>query len=53
MNEAVVLLILAAIALGVTAVVFTLRIGWVVTEALVGLVRHELLMRPKERYYRM
>lgn len=53
MNAAIVVLILAAIALGVLAVVFTLRMGWTVTEALVGLIRHEMLMRPKERYYRM
>lgn len=53
MNAAIVLMILAAIALCVLAVTFTLRMGWFVTETLVGLIRHEMLMRPKERYYRM
>lgn len=53
MNAAIVLLILAAIALCVTAVVFTLHMGWAALEALVGFIRHEMLMRPKERYYRM
>ena len=53
MNAAIVLLILAAIALCVVFAVCILRMGWTVTEALVGLIRHEMLMRPKERYYRM
>lgn len=53
MNAAIVVLILSVIALCVAAVVFTLRMGWVATEALVGFIRHEMLMRPKERYYRM
>lgn len=53
MSAAIVLLILAAIALCVAAVVFTLHMGWVALEALVDLIRHEMLMRPKGRYYRM
>jgi len=53
MNAAIVVLILAAIALCVLVVAFTLRMGWTVTEALVGFIRHEMLMRPQSRYYRM
>lgn len=44
---------LSAICLTVIFVAFTLRMGWTVMEALASLIRHEMLMRPKERYYRM
>lgn len=53
MNAAIVLLILAVIGLFVCGAFFILDMGRTVLEALVGLVRHEMLMRPKERYYRM
>lgn len=53
MNAAIVVLILAIIGLGVLGGFFVLRMGWTVTEALVAFVRHEMMMRPKERYYRM
>lgn len=53
MNEAVVLLILAVIALFVFGAFFVLDLWWTALEALVGFIRHEMLMKPKTRYYRM
>lgn len=53
MNAAIVVLILAVIGLFVFGAFFILNMGWTVLEALVGFIRHEMLMRPKERYYRM
>ena len=53
MNAAIVILVLAVIGLGVFGACFALNLGWTVLEALVGFIRHEMLMRPKERYYRM
>lgn len=53
MNAAIVVLILAIIGLFVFGAFFILDLWWTVLEKLVGLVRHEMLMRPKERYYRM
>ena len=53
MNAAIVILILSVISLGVFGAYFALGLGCSVLEALVGFIRHEMLMRPKERYYRM
>lgn len=53
MNAAIVLLILAVIGLFMFSAFFILDLWWTVLEKLVGLIRHEMLMRPKERYYRM
>lgn len=53
MNAAIVVLILAIIGLGVWAVFFGLHLGWKALEAVVGIVRHEMMMKPRERYYRM
>lgn len=53
MNAAIVVMILAIIGLGVWAVFFVLRMGWMATEKVVAFVQHEKMMKPRERYYRM
>ena len=53
MNAAIVILILAIIGLGVWAGYFILHMGWMATEAIVAFFRHEMMMKPRERYYRM
>ena len=53
MNAAIVILVLAVISLCVAGAFFTLNLGWTALEALVRFIRHELLMRPQTRYYRM
>ena len=53
MNAAIVVLFLAVLGLGVAGGCFFLFLGWKALEWLVGFVQHELMMRPRERYYRM
>jgi hypothetical protein len=53
MNAAIVVMILAIIGLGVWGVFFVLRMGLMATEKVVAFVRHEMMMRPQTRYYRM
>ena len=43
----------AMIALMIITVIGAVKAALAVTEAVLGWIRHELLMRPKERYYRM
>lgn len=57
MGAALSFLILATIALGVFSAAYgtmgVLRgIGWVI-DRIINFLRHERMMRPKERYYRM
>ena len=53
MNAAIVVLMLAVLGLGVAGGCFLLFLGWKALETLVAFVQHEVMMRPKERYYRM
>ena len=53
MNAAIVILILSCIALAVVTPPFIIRVGFRVLEWLISVVQHEMVMRPKERYYRM
>ena len=53
MNAAIVILILAVIALIVATPSFIVKVLYRITEWIIGKVQHELMMRPKERYYRM
>lgn len=57
MGAALNVLILAVIALGIFSVAYGVKsvlhgIAWVIV-SIVNFVRHESMMRPKERYYRM
>ena len=53
MNAAIVVLWLSVLGLGVACGCFILFLGWKALEALVAFIQHELMMRPRERYYRM
>jgi len=53
MGEAILILLFALAGLAVASGLGILRGAWALVEALVGFIRHEMLMRPKERYYRM
>lgn len=52
MGELVLFLMFAGAALVIGLVCMSAKGLWRVAEAFVGWVRHELLMRPKSRYYR-
>lgn len=43
----------AAIVLAIVVVIGAGKAALMVTEAVHGWIRHEMVMRPKERYYRM
>ena len=49
----VILGVLASIALAVTLGYGALRLAYRLLETAVDWVQHELMMRPRERYYRM
>lgn len=53
MSAAIVILILSVIGLGVLATFFGLHLGWKALEAVAAFIRHELLMRPQNVYFRM
>lgn len=53
MSAAIVILMLAVLGLGVWAVFFGLHLGQKALEALVAFIRHELMMRPQNVYFRM
>lgn len=53
MGEAILILLFALAGLAVASGLGLLRGARALIEALVGFIQHELLMRPKERYYRM
>lgn len=53
MGAALVILIFSLAGLAIASVIITSRVTWAIIEALARFIRHEMLMRPKERYYRM
>ena len=53
MTAALAFLILAGIAFIVVAPCFIVRLLYIGLEWVVCVIRHEMVMRPKERYYRM
>lgn len=53
MGEVLVILIFSLAGLAIAGVIITSRVAWAIVEALARIVRHEMMMRPKERYYRM
>ncbi len=53
MSAAIVIMGLAVLGLGVWAVSFGLHLGYKALEALAAFIRHELMMRPQNVYFRM
>ena len=53
MSAAIVILILSIIVLSALIGFFLLRMGWLAIEVIVAFVRHELMMRPQNVYFRM
>lgn len=53
MNAAIVVLMLAALGLGIAGGCVILFLGYKALEALVAFIQHELMMRPQNVYFRM
>ena len=53
MSAALVIMILAAFGLVLASIVLALYVTRAIVVTLARFVQHEMLMRPKERYYRM
>ena len=53
MSAALVIMILAVLGLAIASIVIALYVTRVIIVAFARFVQHEMMMRPKERYYRM